>query len=61
MIVAEILNSDVLHLTTTEIRLMDLVIYNGKGTISIHYMTNSDATNIIKCLQAYKEILKEEK
>ncbi len=61
MIKAEIFNSDVLHLTTTEIRLMNLTIYNGKGDISIHHMTNEDATNIIKCLQAYKKTLKEEK
>ena len=51
----------VLHLDATKPRLMNLTIYNGKGDISIHYMTNEDATNIIKCLQAYKETLKEEK
>ena len=61
MIKAEMSNNDVLHITTSEIRLMDLVIYNGKGYISIHHMTNEDATNIIRCLQAYKETLKEEK
>ena len=33
MIKAEIFNSDVLHLKATEIQLMNLTIYNGKGAI----------------------------
>ena len=50
MITAKVVG-DVLRLESTEIQLMGLTIFNGKGSILIHYTTKEDADNIIEALQ----------
>ncbi len=60
MITAKVVG-DVLRLESTEIQLMGLTIFNGKGSILIHYTTKEDADNIIEALQNYKKTLKKER
>ena len=52
------MSGNVLHIDTTERRLMGLTIFNGYGAIYVHCLNSEDAEDIIKTLQKYQRSLR---